>query len=147
MVAAVTYTAAGMASPPRAHAVGETTVVFSKSITQFHATVSSAVLLCKIPNKAIIFDAGYKSADATAAVTAALLELRVGSAAIGVTTSANQAVAGMNRATLLPLKVSLSDDAAVQYAVLSLNCTTAGTASTSLSLAGFVSYIMGDDAL
>lgn len=142
MVTAVTYTATtGMSNPPRSNPVSDTTVVFSKTISQFHATASSAVVLCKIPNKAIIFDAAYACAGATATVTAALLELRVNGVAIAATTSANQATAGLNRSGLLPYKVSLSDDAALQYAVLSLMCTTAGTASTSLSIAGYVTYI------
>lgn len=147
MVAAVTYTATtGMSMPPRSNAVGATTVVFSKTLSQFHATASSAIVLCKIPNHAIIFDAAYGIANVTAAVTASLVELRVGSTAIAVTTSVNQATTGYNRATLLPIKVSLSDDAATQYAVLSLMCTTAGTVSTSLSLAGYISYLMdGND--
>lgn len=142
MVSPVTYTnTTGMSNAPRSNPVGPTPVVFSKTLSQFHATISSAVLLCKIPNGAIIYDAAYGCAGATAAVTAALLELRVNGVAIAATTSANQATAGLNRASLLPYKVSLSDDAAVQYATLSLMCTTAGTASTSLSIAGFVNYI------
>lgn len=145
MVAPVTFTATtGMSSPARSNPVGPTTVVFSKNNWpggHFHATVSSAVVLCKIPNGAIIYDAAYACAGATAAVTATLLELRVNGVAIAATTSANQATAGLNRSGLLPYKVSLSDDAAVQYATLSLMCTTAGTASVSLSLAGYVSYI------
>lgn len=140
MVAAVTYTATtGMSNPARQN-VGDNVVVFSKSLGQFHATASSAVVLCKVPNHAIIYDAAYACAGATAAVTATLLELRVNGVAIAATTSANQATAGLNRAGLLPYKVSLSDDAALQYAVVSLMCTTAGTASTSLSIAGFIKY-------
>lgn len=145
MVAAVTYTATdGMSRSPRA-GIGDNVVVFSKSLTQFHATASSALVLCKIPNHAVIYDAAYKCADATSGVTAALLELRVNGVAIAATTSANQATAGLNRASLLPYKVSLSDDAALQYAVLSLMCTTAGTASTSLSVGGFIAYTMNQD--
>lgn len=140
MVSPVTYTATtGISNPPRQNN-GDNVVVFSKTLSQFHATASSAVLLCKVPNHAIIYDAAYACAGATAAVTATLLELRVGSTAIAATTSANQATAGLNRAGLLPYKVSLSDDAAVQYAILSLMCTTAGTASTSLSIAGYIAY-------
>lgn len=146
MVAALTYTSTtGMSNPPRSNPVGDTTVVFSKNIPQFHATVSSAVVLCKIPNHAIIYDAAYGCAGATAAVTASMLELRVNGVAIAASTSANQATAGLNRAGLLPYKVSLSDDAALQYAVLSLQCTTAGTASTSLSIAGYVAYMTDKD--
>lgn len=142
MVAAVTYTATeGMRNAPRQN-IGDNVVIFSKSLGQFHATVSSAVVLCKVPNHAIIYDAAYGCAGATAAVTAALLELRVNGVAIAASTSANQATAGLNRATLLPYKVSLSDDAALQYAILSLHCTTAGTASTSLSVAGYIAYSM-----
>ena len=142
MVAAVTYTATtGMTNSPRANN-GDNVVIFSKTLSQFHATASSAVVLCKIPNHAIIYDAAYGCAGATSGVTAALLELRVNGVAIAVTTSANQATAGLNRSTLLPYKVSLSDDAALQYATLSLMCTTAGTASTSLSIAGYIAYSM-----
>ena len=142
MVSPVTYTATtGMTNTPRQNN-GDNVVVFSKAISQFHATASSVVLLCKVPNHAIIYDAAYACAGATAAVTATLLELRVGSTAIAASTSANQATAGYNRAALLPLKVSLSDDAATQYAILSLTCTTAGTASTSLSIAGYIAYSM-----
>lgn len=142
MVDAVTYTSTtGMTNAPR-QGIKDNVVVFSKTLSQFHATASSAIVLCKIPNHAIIYDAAYACAGATAAVTAGLLELRVNGVAIAATTSANQATAGLNRAGLLPYKVSLSDDAALQYAVLSLMCTTAGTASTSLSVAGYVAYSM-----
>ena len=142
MVAPITYTATtGMRNQPRQN-IGDNVTIFSASIPQINTTVSSAVVLCKIPNHAIIYDAAYGCAGATAAVTATLLELRVNGTAIAVTTSANQATAGLNRSTLLPYKVSLSDGAALQYAVLSLQVTTAGTASTSLSIAGFVKYSM-----
>lgn len=145
MVAAVTYTATtGMSNPPRRN-TSDNVVVFSKTLSDFHATVSSAVVLCKIPNHAIIYDAAYGCAGATAAVTASLLELRVNGVAIAATTSANQAAAGLNRSGLLPYKVSLSDDAALQYAVLSLMCTAAGTATTSLSIGGYVRYTMDQD--
>ncbi len=144
MVAAVTYTATtNMSNAPRQNH-GDNVVVFSKSLGQFHTTVSSAIVLCKVPNHAIIYDAAYACAGATAAVTATLLELRVNGAAIAATTSANQATAGLNRAGLLPLKVSLSDDAAVQYAIVSLQVTTAGTASTSLSVAGYIAYSINE---
>lgn len=140
MVTAVTYTSTtGMSNPPRQNN-GDNVVVFSKTLSQFHTTASSAVLLCKIPNHAIIYDGAYSCAGATAAVTATLLEMRVGATAIAATTSANQATAGLNRINLLPLKVSLSDDAALQYAILRLQVTTAGTASTSLSIAGYIAY-------
>lgn len=142
MVAPVTYTATtGMRNAPRQN-IGDNVVVFSKTLSDFHTTVSSAVVLCKIPNHAIVYDAAYGCAGATAAVTATLLELRVGSTAIAATTSANQATAGLNRSGLLPYKVSLSDDAALQYAILRLQVTTAGTATTSLSIAGYVAYSM-----
>jgi len=139
MVAAVTYTATtNMSNPPRQNN-GDNVVVFSKPTFVFHATASSAVVLCKIPNHAIIYDAAYGSSGLNT-VTAALLELRVNGVAIAATTSAFQATTGLNRSTLLPYKVSLSDDAALQYATLSLMCTTAGTASCSLSIAGYVAY-------
>jgi hypothetical protein len=145
MVAAVTYTATtGMTNSPRSNN-GDNVVVFSKSLSAFHGTVGSAVVFCKVPNHAIVYDAAYACAGATAAVTATLLELQLGSTAIAATTSANQATAGYNRSGLLPLKVSLSDDAAVQYAILRLYCTTAGTASTSLSIAGYIAYSMDNN--
>ena len=140
MVAAVTYTATtGMSNAPRAHN-GDNVVVITAKVPQFHATVSSAVVLCKIPNHAIIYDGAYQCNGVTAGVTASLLEMRVNGVAIAATTSANQATAGLNRVNLLPYKVSLSDDAALQYAIVSLMCTTAGTASTSLSVGGFLAY-------
>ena len=144
MAVAITYTATTGMSQPARQMNGDNVVVFSKTFSapQFHATASSAVVLCKVPNHAIIYDAAYACAGATSAVTATLLELRVNGVAIAATTSANQATAGLNRAGLLPYKVSLSDDAALQYAVISLMCTTAGTASTSLSIAGFIKYSM-----
>jgi len=147
MVAAVTYTTTtNMSNAPRQN-IGDNVVVFTKSLTAFHATASSAILLCKVPNHAIIYDAAYGCAGATSAVTAALLELRVDGVAIAASTSANQATAGLNRAGLLPYKVSLSDGAANQYAVVSLMCTTAGTASTSLSVAGFIKYSLDESDL
>ena len=144
MVAAVTYTTTTNLSNPARQCLGDNVVVFTKSLSAFHGTASSAILLCKVPNHAIIYDAAYACAGATSAVTATLLELRVNGVAIAATTSANQATAGLNRAGLLPYKVSLSDGAANQYAIVSLMCTTAGTASTSLSVAGFVAYSMDE---
>ena len=140
MVAAVTYTATtGLSNSPRALHAGDTLVAFTKTTSQFHATLSSAVLLAKIPNKATIIDAFVRFADTTGAVTAAVLDLKVGATSLGMSLTV---AAGTARATNLPIKVSLSDDAAIQYALLRLDCTTAGTASSSLSLCGWISYTM-----
>lgn len=140
MVAAVTYTATtGISNTPRALHVGDTLVAFTKTLGQFHATLSSTVLLAKIPNKATIIDAFVKFADTTAAVTSAVLDLQVGATSLGMSLTI---AAGTARATAVPIKVSLSDDAAVQHAFLRLSCTTAGTASSSLSLCGWISYTM-----
>lgn len=114
-------------------------------------TVSDMVLLGKIPNGAVITD-GLVSfgAQKNAAQTYTLLLLAVDasgtfstlatlSAASGSITS--NASTAQNYTIIGPTKVSLSDDRAVQYAVLALNCTVGGSETTSSSFQGHVKYV------
>lgn len=82
-----------------------------------------------------------------------LMELRAGATAIGATltstTIAASGAAGIGGDLgVRPFRaVSISDDAAVQYAALQLVVTTASTQTATLSLAGWVMYQVGDSGV
>jgi hypothetical protein len=110
-------------------------------------TLSDMVLLGKIPNGALITDVNCRFGASTAAATHwALVLLAVdslGSFSINATliASMTQSTTAAVFSSYIPTKVSLSDDRAVQYAVLALNCTTGGSETVSVSLQGSVKYV------
>lgn len=135
--------------PPRVLTEGLSYRAFKVSDAAFHGTVSSTILLAKLPPVCEILGAFIHGTNAD--VTGAVMVLRAGATDISVSfTSGSLATpagdAGSNISTR-PVRLSLSDDAAVQYAALRLECTTASTLTTTLSLAGWVVYSVGSNDL
>lgn len=141
MVVARTTTATNVwAAPPRALHAGITVREFQYTEAQFHATVSSAILLAKLPPHCLITD--FALWGAASGNTSGSGELQAGGTILGGSISVAALATRLNM-TSAPLKISLSDDAATQYAALRIYWTTASTASVTLSLAGWISYICG----
>lgn len=146
----LTYTANMAAVPKNLHA-GENTIVFdfNSGATKL-GTVSDMVLLGKLPNKAVFTGADIRfGVQASAASTWTLLLL--GTDADGTfTTIATLASSGSVTANattvqqyrwVTPVKVSISDDRAVQYAVLALNCTVGPSETVSYSFQGSAKFL------
>jgi hypothetical protein len=140
-------------SPKQGH-IGVQCEVFA-STGMASLAASDVVLCCKIPNGATILDmaarVGHK-ADTQATVGFFVAKAGDGSGSALFTFGAQvlSATGGtvLFRPTTASLfipgtKVSLSDDAAVQYALLKISVT-AGTTTTSMSFGGWVSYVMDE---
>jgi len=152
----VTYTAAPAqpgVQPKGAH-TGVQTEVFSYQGT---AAISAGdvVLLCKIPNFATVLDCAIKLAtknDTTASVlTVFIAKVNDGAASAistfgtsGTTTTAGSVMFRPANAFSGPFRISLSDDAGVQYALLKMSVTTLATSTTSFSANGYVTYAMDE---
>lgn len=110
-------------------------------------TISDVILLGKIPNGAVILDKNVNF-GAVAGVTAqswaltllAVEALGTYSQYANLTGSLSASTGAVSFSNTKPFKVSLSDDRAVQYVVLALNCTTGTSATASFSTQGFVTY-------
>lgn len=110
-------------------------------------TLSDVILLGKIPNGALITDCDLRfGASGAAAIHWQLLLLAVD--ASGTFSTLATLIASMTQGTAaatfnsrIPVKVSLSDDRAVQYAVLALNCSTGASGTVSTSIQGSVKYL------
>jgi hypothetical protein len=141
MVAARTYTVTQTWNQPaRNWHAGVNTVVFKFGHATFHPTISSTVLIAKLPPKCIVLDSMI--AGTNSAITAIQMVLRANDSDIGATIT-SAAFATPQRGLGLPLKISLSDDAANQYAILKAEVTTAGTATGTVSITGWVNYLVG----
>lgn len=129
----------------------------AQATTFLHAATASAaagdvVLCCKIPNRAMVLDAAIRighKADTQATANVFLAKVADGSASaiaqLGtqVLSATGGAVMFRPAATWTPTRISLSDDATVQHALLKISVQ-AGTTTTSFSLAGYVLYTMAD---
>lgn len=143
----LTYTI-NMAAPPRGLHVGMNVIPFdcNSGATKF-GTLSDVFLLGKIPNGALITDVNIRfGAQASAAAHAALVLLGTdaGGTFTTVSTLIGSMTASLTAATFssyVPTKLSLSDDRAVQYAVLALNVTTGASETVSFSFQGVVKYL------
>lgn len=123
--------------------------------TFFHAATASAaagdvVLGCKIPTGATVLDCAVRighKADTQA--TASVFIAKVGDGSTTVIVMMSTQVLSATGGTVLvrpnaswaPNRISLSDDAAIQYAMLKIGIS-AGTTTTSFSINGWVSYQM-----
>lgn len=120
----------------------------------FSAAASDVVLCCKLPNGATVLDCCIRLHDK--ADTASVYNVFVakvgdgsGTAAFQLATASVSSTGGavMIRPTNVFFpgtnKVSLSDDASVQYAMVKIS-KTSGTTTASVSLAGWVSYTMDE---
>lgn len=110
-------------------------------------TLSDMVLLGKIPNGALITDVDIRFGANLAAATHCSLLLLATDAA-GTFSSVATLIASMTSSTTaalfsmhVPTKLSLSDDRAIQYAVLALNVTTGASETVSFSFQGVVKYL------
>lgn len=142
-----TYTPRMSAQPAELHA-GLNTIAFDfNSGATKCGTLSDVILLGKVPNGALITDVAIRfGAEGSAATHFTLLALAIEAAG---TYSTLATVAGSMTASATaarftfaePVKISLSDDRAVQYAVLGLNCTTGASGTVSFSLQGNIKYL------
>lgn len=110
-------------------------------------TLSDMVLLGRVPNGALVTSAAVRmGANASAAAHAALILMAVdASGTFSTIATLIGSMTGSTAAQLfsspVPVKVSLADDRAVQYAVLALNFTTGGSETVSFSFQGNIKYL------
>ncbi len=143
----LTYTV-NVAGQPRALVSAENVIAFDyNSGASKTGTLSDVILLGKIPNGALITTKDVTFGISSAAATHWALVL-LGVDAGGTFTTIATLIPSMTASTALqvfrdvrPVKVSLSDDRAVQYVVLALNCTTGASATVSTSFYGNVKYL------
>ena len=119
---------------------------FNSGATKF-GTLSDMLLLGKIPNKSIVLEKELRMGANGAAATHLQLQLLAVEANGAFSLLANLITSLTGSATAavytdyIPYKISLSDDRAVQYAVLALNCSTGLSETTSFSMQGIVNYL------
>ena len=147
----LTYTE-NMSGPIRAAHVGVNSITFDiNSGASAFGTVSDVYLLGKIPNGAVVIGGNLNfGAQKNAAETFTLLLLSdegSGTFSTYATLSASQGSITANattaqRYTITSLqKVSYSDDRAIKYATLALNCTVGASTTTSFSFQGVINYV------
>lgn len=143
----LTYTP-NMALTPKSIVSGTNTVAwdFNSGATKF-GTLSDTLLLGKIPNKAVVTQSNIRFGVSTAAAAHYSLLLyaieAAGTFSLHATLKASmtQSLTAAVFNDYIPVKVSLSDDRAVQYCVLALNCTTGGSETVSVSIQGSIQYL------
>ncbi len=148
----LTYTL-NMAAPAQKLHAGLNTIAFScnSGATKF-GTVSDVFLLGKIPNGAVITGGGltFGTQGSAASTFTMLLLSNEGSGtfstyatlrAAGGSITANASTAQTYAIVAPGTAVSYSDDRAVQYATLALNCTVGPSETTSFSFQGFLHYV------
>lgn len=135
-----TLTATAFASPARSLPSGviSRTIQYNSGSTSIDASATT-VFLCKIPNHATVLDVqvNHTAGSATCPVDYgidATLSAFISQATLGVVTRA-AVVAN------IPYKVSLSDDAAVQYSIFKATATP-GTATASLKINATILYTL-----
>lgn len=142
------------ASPKNVH-VGVNAFAWDwNSGTAKFGTLSDVLTLGKIPNGALILRSdvrfGAELLDA-AHFSLVLLAIEASGTYSTYATLAASLTASSTAATVykgvVPTKVSLSDDRAVQHVVLALNCTTGASGTVSFSTQGNVLYLMDGSKL
>lgn len=148
-MAGVTYTyTPQMSGQPKSPVAGVTSIPVDMLIggTNKVGTISDVILLGKLPNKAVITDWYLNITTlAESAVWSLVLLATEASGTFStyatleatITTSATAAVTTIG---YRPVKVSLSDDRAVQYVTLALNCTAGASGTVSTSIYGQLRY-------
>jgi hypothetical protein len=143
----LTYTINMNAVPRAIHAgVNQVAWDFNSGATKL-GTLSDVVLLGKIPSGALITNKSLRF-GATASTAGATWQLvLLVPEALGTLSSYATLIASMTSSAtaavfqdVIPYKLSLSDDRAVQYAILALNASTGPTETVSISFQGFVQY-------
>lgn len=151
--ATFTYTTNMAASPQKNH-TGLNVVPFDfNSGAVKCGTLSDVILLGKVPNGALIVDQDIRFGISTAAAIHWQL-LLLKTEANGTFSTLATLVASMTQSltaavfkNVIPTKVSISDDVAVQYAVLALNCSTGASGTVSVSIQGSVKYLASGQGL
>lgn len=148
-MAANTYTyAVNMSSVPKSIEKGLESIAWDfNSGTSKLGTLSDVVLLGRIPNKALITQTAIRfGAQTLAAAHYDLVLLAVD--ALGTFSQIATLMGSLTSSLVaavftshIPYKVSLSDDRAVQHAILALNCTTGASGTVSFSLQGHLEYL------
>jgi hypothetical protein len=150
----VTLNVSPSVSPRDSHRGGVTSVSFTKAsgATAF-GTAADVMLLSKLPNMARVLDTNV-TLNTKAATThwrllayhpesvgsnGTLGTLSINAVIMGTFTVAAAGYANLNGEFFHP-QISISDDAAVQFCVLGLQCTTGASATTSFSINGNVVY-------
>lgn len=147
----LTYTL-NMSGEIRANHVGVNVLSFdcNSGATKF-GTVSDVFLLGKIPSGAVITGGGmnFGISGAAAATYTLLLLSDEGSGTYSILATLNTVASLTANATTaqayaIPAykKISYSDDRAVRYATLALNCTVGPSETVSVSFQGFINYLM-----
>lgn len=148
-MAGTTYTYTPQWNQPKAPVTGVSSIpvdVLIGGANKF-GTISDVLLLGKIPNKALITDWYFNFTTLAETQTMALVLLATEAAGTysvyatleaSITTSTTAAVTSVG---YRPIKVSLSDDRAVQHVVLALNCTTGASGTVSFSTYGQLRYL------
>ena len=143
-----TYTY-NMAASPKASHIGLNVLTwdFNSGAAKL-GSISDVLTLGKIPNGALITDIDLNMGISLAAATSYNLVLLAVDAQgtysaittlIGSVTANASTVQAFSKRT--PYKLSLSDDRAVQYAVLALNCIVGVSGTVSTSLQGNVKFL------
>lgn len=134
--------------PPKGYQTGVQCETFATAAT-ISPAASDVILACKIPNGATILDCSVRIHDK--ADTASVYNIFIAKVGDGSGTAimqlATATVSSTGGAALVRptsvffpgTKISLSDDAAVQYAMLKVS-KTSGTTTASVSLAGMITY-------
>ncbi len=149
----VTITAATVAAGPQKVHAGPSTITFdiNSGATKF-GSISDVYLLGRIPNGAVITDGAITfGVQKSAAQTFTMLVLgqdASGTFTVLNTLRASQGSITANASTVQSYtlvnpggKLSISDDRAIQYATLALNCTVGVSGSTSFSFQGYLRYV------
>lgn len=149
----ITLTAAPMVNPPMRNHVGDNTITFDvNSGANKFGSISDFYLLARIPNGAIVTDGAITfGVQKSAAQTFTMLVLGQddgGTYTVLQTLRAAQGSITANASTVQSYtlcnpsgKISISDDRAIQFATLALNCTVGVSGSTSFSFQGYVRYV------
>ena len=149
-MAAATYTyTINMASAPKGAHIGQNVVAWDfNSGASKAGTLSDVILLGKIPSGALIVGADLRfGAELMEAAHWSLVLLATEASgtfstyATLIASMTASSTAATTYRTVIPSKVSLSDDRAVQYVTLALNCTTGASGTVSFSTQGTVRYL------
>jgi hypothetical protein len=152
-MAVVTITAAAAVAPPKQHHVGVQSLHFQYAAgATAIGTVGDTLILAKLPHQATILDMAARLGQKADTAASLIFFITKGKTASETTTLAiigtisDSATAGTvhfrpGATTELPYVVSLSDDDAIQYALLKVRFAV-GTATASFSIDGWINFAM-----
>jgi hypothetical protein len=153
MATTFTYTPAW--NQPKSPHTGLQTVAVDWLIggTNKFGSISDVALLAKIPNGAVVVDWKFNFTTLAESQVMSLVLLAVesgGTYSVYATldsTLTSSATAAIQSTGYRPIKVSLSDDRAVQYVALALNVTAGTSGTVSFSTYGNLSYLADSSSL